>query len=136
MHGRSATESRGPAGEGKSGDLDHLNFPLSSLRDAEKSFRERAELARGGTEGKACRLTGYEKGQFRDGPVGAEGYGACLGHDLERSLAIAILDTSLMVGQHVEEITVFVAAQAQLQREAQDTLLRNVEGTRAEMETF
>ena len=68
--------------------------------------------------------------------VGVEGYGACLGHDLERSLAIAILDTALMVGQHVEEISAFVAAQAQLQREAQDTLLRNVESTRAEMETF
>lgn len=68
--------------------------------------------------------------------AGAEGYGACLGHDLEQSLAIAILDTALTVGQHVEPITAFIAAQAQLQLEAQESLLRNVESTRAEMETF
>jgi alpha-D-ribose 1-methylphosphonate 5-triphosphate synthase subunit PhnG len=68
--------------------------------------------------------------------AGVEGYGACLGHDLEQSLAIAILDTALMIGLHVDEITAFVAAQTQLQHDAQETLLRNVESTRAEMETF
>jgi alpha-D-ribose 1-methylphosphonate 5-triphosphate synthase subunit PhnG len=65
-----------------------------------------------------------------------EGYGACLGHDLEQALAMALLDVALCAGLHVETITAFIAEQERLLLQADETLLRNVESTRAEMETF
>lgn len=68
--------------------------------------------------------------------VALEGYGACLGRDLEQSLAIAILDAAIQCDVKKAAITNFVQAEATLQREADDKYLRQVESTRVEMETF
>lgn len=65
-----------------------------------------------------------------------EGYGACLGHDLEQALAIALLDAALRAGIETDRITAFLA-RAAADREAADAdLLRAAESTRAQMETF
>lgn len=77
-----------------------------------------------------------------------EGYGACLGRDLEQSLAMAILDAvmqappqpSAKAGRGFASfhaaILDFVTAQAQAQQDADADLLRKVEATRVEMEVF
>lgn len=65
-----------------------------------------------------------------------EGYAACLGRDLEQALAIAILDASLSAELYVEPIVRFVNAQAERQQRADESLLKQVEQTRVEMETF
>jgi len=77
-----------------------------------------------------------------------EGYGACLGRDLEQSLAIAILDALMqsvppsMLRQGVQTFSLqtaiieFVTAQAEVQEAADHELLRKVEATRVEMEVF
>ena len=76
---------------------------------------------------------------------GVEGYGACLGRDLEQSLAVGILDTFLRVHDDEaspaeraieERIHSFIAAQAKMQLEQDAALMRQVEATRVEMETF
>jgi alpha-D-ribose 1-methylphosphonate 5-triphosphate synthase subunit PhnG len=65
-----------------------------------------------------------------------EGYGACLGRDLQQAIAIAILDAALQAGQQTETINAFLDRQAKQHAEADNTLLRKVESTRVEMETF
>jgi len=65
-----------------------------------------------------------------------EGYGACLGRDLEQSLAIAILDAALQADRLADPIWHFVRGEKSRQKQADDALLRQVEATRAEMETF
>jgi alpha-D-ribose 1-methylphosphonate 5-triphosphate synthase subunit PhnG len=76
---------------------------------------------------------------------GVEGYGACLGRDLEQSLAVGILDTFLRVHDDEaspaesaleERIHSFIAAQANAQLEQDAALMQRVESTRVEMETF
>lgn len=67
---------------------------------------------------------------------GAEGYAACLGRDLEQSLAIALIDAAMQAGIAAERITTFIDAQAAAQRDADELLLRQVEATRVELETF
>ena len=76
---------------------------------------------------------------------GVEGYGACLGRDLEQSLAVGILDTFLQVlddeaspaERAIEErIHAFIAAQANVQLVQDAALMQKVESTRVEMETF
>ncbi len=65
-----------------------------------------------------------------------EGYGACLGRDLEQALAIALLDASLSAKLHLEPIEAFVQAEALRQEDKDEALLKQVEKTRVEMETF
>lgn len=65
-----------------------------------------------------------------------EGYGAVLGRDLEQALAVALLDAALQANLLTEEIMAFLDAQAQFQTAADELLLRQVEATRVEMETF
>ncbi len=65
-----------------------------------------------------------------------EGYGVCLGHDVEQALGIALLDAALTAGIWLDAIFQYVAEQANTQTESDTTLLRAVESTRAEMETF
>lgn len=65
-----------------------------------------------------------------------EGYAACLGRDLQQALAIAILDAAIRGGQATDKISRFVTTLAQLQAKADDLLLRQVEATRVELETF
>jgi alpha-D-ribose 1-methylphosphonate 5-triphosphate synthase subunit PhnG len=70
------------------------------------------------------------------GPDAVEGYGACIGRDLEQALAIAIADACLRAGLHGDEITRF-AEEQRMQRELQDRdLMARVSATRVEMETF
>lgn len=68
-----------------------------------------------------------------DGP---EGYGMVLGRDLEFAMAVAVLDLALSSGIMIEDLNVWLANQAQAQREQDIELLRKVEATRVEMETF
>lgn len=76
-----------------------------------------------------------------------EGYAACLGRDLEQSLAIAIIDAVMQATGTEHSDPVFTPAlraavlqvvqeQAAAQAQADDTLLRKVEATRIELETF
>jgi hypothetical protein len=51
-------------------------------------------------------------------------------------MALALLDAALMAGIHQAQITEFVAAQAELQQQADEALLLQVQATRIEMETF
>ncbi len=67
---------------------------------------------------------------------GVEGYGMCMGRDLVQAVAIAILDAALTAGVMTEEITAFIDRQAKQLASADDYLLRCVESTRVEMQTF
>lgn len=68
--------------------------------------------------------------------AGSEGYGACLGRDLEQALAIAILDAAVRSRSLLAEIGRFAADQAARLERADADLMRAVEATRVEMETF
>lgn len=67
---------------------------------------------------------------------GVDGYAACLGRDLEQAMAIAVLDAAIQAGLHHERIEPFLRETAQKIAEAEETLMRKVESTRVEMETF
>ena len=67
---------------------------------------------------------------------GCEGYGACVGRDNLQALAIAILDAALASGRMSWQILGFVAQERERQAEADRELLRMVEATRVELETF
>lgn len=71
--------------------------------------------------------------QLKDG---IQGYALCVGRDLLHALAAAILDAALQANLQTERITAFLEAQQTQQRQADETLLRQVEATRVEMETF
>jgi alpha-D-ribose 1-methylphosphonate 5-triphosphate synthase subunit PhnG len=66
----------------------------------------------------------------------AEGYGACLGCDLEQALAIALLDAAIVAGLARDRIRAFIQQQAVEQAKADGQLLQQVEATRVELETF
>lgn len=65
-----------------------------------------------------------------------EGYGSVLGRDLQQALAVAVLDTAVQSNLFIDEIMAVVRAEAETQAAAQEQLLRQVEATRVEMETF
>ncbi len=65
-----------------------------------------------------------------------EGYGACLGRDVEQALGIAVLDAAWRGGIATRRIEEFAADQALIQAEADERLLRQVEATRIALETF
>lgn len=65
-----------------------------------------------------------------------EGYGMIVGRDLTAALAVAIVDAALTAGVMVETIERFLMDQKHAQAEADADLLRKVEATRVEMETF
>jgi alpha-D-ribose 1-methylphosphonate 5-triphosphate synthase subunit PhnG len=65
-----------------------------------------------------------------------EGYSLCLGRDLEQALAVAIIDAAAAADIARNDIETFVAEQAMQQAVDDDLLLREVEATRVEMETF
>lgn len=67
---------------------------------------------------------------------GAEGYGACLGRDLEQALAIALLDAAFSAGMARAEIAAFTREQAAALSAADEQLLRQVAATRVDLETF
>ena len=63
-----------------------------------------------------------------------EGYGMVTGRDLERAMAVAVLDAGRALG--LPEVMAFVAREAALQEAEDAYLLRRIEATRVEMETF
>ena len=67
---------------------------------------------------------------------GAEGYGACLGRDLEQALALALLDAALTAGTATAQIAAFLAECAQQLVDEDAALARAVGTTRVELETF
>lgn len=67
---------------------------------------------------------------------GVEGYGALTGRDLERAMAIAVIDASLAAEVETNRIEAFLRREHLLQVEADESLLRKVEATRVRMETF
>jgi alpha-D-ribose 1-methylphosphonate 5-triphosphate synthase subunit PhnG len=69
--------------------------------------------------------------------VGAvEGYGACLGRDLEQALAIALIDAAVQSGIAQGELAAFVGSQAEALAALDRQLLTQAEATRVEIETF
>lgn len=67
---------------------------------------------------------------------GTQGYAVCLGRDVVQSLAIALLDAALQADIQSEAISAFIAQQQIVQQQSDNDLLRQVEATRIEMETF
>jgi len=59
-----------------------------------------------------------------------EGYGACLGCDLEQALAIALLDTAMAAGMARNRIQAFIREQAAAQAEADPSLIAGGGSTR------
>lgn len=67
---------------------------------------------------------------------GVEGYAVCVGRDLQQSLAVALLDAALTADIMTSNIHAFIAAQHAAQQADDEQLLKKVEATRIEMETF
>ena len=68
--------------------------------------------------------------------AGVEGYGMVTGRDMERAMAMAVLDAAWSSGAARAAVADFVARQSARQ-EADDTArMRAVEATRVDMETF
>ncbi len=69
-------------------------------------------------------------------PGGAQGYAACTGRDAEQAIACALLDAAIRTDAFADRVRAFVEAQAAANAAADEALLRNVNATRVEMETF
>lgn len=69
-------------------------------------------------------------------PAGDEGYGMVIGRDTVQAMALAVLDACVATNMMSDEITEFVTLQARLQADADAEMLKQVEATRVEMETF
>jgi alpha-D-ribose 1-methylphosphonate 5-triphosphate synthase subunit PhnG len=65
-----------------------------------------------------------------------EGYGACLGRDLECALGMAIVDLAFQSGLLRDEVQAFLERAAREQQAQQSALFAGVEATRVQMETF
>jgi alpha-D-ribose 1-methylphosphonate 5-triphosphate synthase subunit PhnG len=65
-----------------------------------------------------------------------EGYAACLGRDVEQALALALIDAANAGGVAQKKIAKFLAAQSVNLEHADAEMLKQVEATRVEMETF
>jgi len=65
-----------------------------------------------------------------------DGYGMRRGHDLEASMAMALVDLAMATDVRVSECKEFCAAQAEALQQADEEVLRRVEATRVNMETF
>lgn len=66
----------------------------------------------------------------------AEGYGMIVGRDLERAMAMALIDAARTAGIATGRIAAVLAEAAAETAAAEDALLRRVAATRVEMETF
>lgn len=67
---------------------------------------------------------------------GERGYAAVLGRDLEQALAVAVLDAASRLARFEGQVARWAAEQIEAQQREDETLLREVEATRVEMETF
>lgn len=65
-----------------------------------------------------------------------EGYGMVTGRDLERAMAMAVIDAAALAGRETDRIARFIEAEASHIRAADEERLRAVEATRVDMETF
>lgn len=64
------------------------------------------------------------------------GYGMRCGYDLEASMAMALIDLAINSGVETASCYAFCEKEALYLNEADDEVLRHVEATRVEMETF
>lgn len=67
--------------------------------------------------------------------AGTEGYGVVVGRDLDRAMAMAVVDAAASLGQ-TPEIRAFLHREAAEQAATDTARLREVEATRVDMETF
>lgn len=67
--------------------------------------------------------------------AGTEGYGMIVGRDLERAMAMAVVDAVASLGQ-TPDIRRFLEREASELAAADTARLREIEATRVEMETF
>jgi len=67
---------------------------------------------------------------------GEEGYGMVIGRDSVLAMALAVIDVCIAKNIMVDEISAFISQQSQLLEDADTDLLKQVEATRVEMETF
>ena len=67
---------------------------------------------------------------------GVQGWAVCAGRDLVQALAVALIDAALTAGIESARIYAFLDVQSREQTAADELLLRKVEATRVEMETF
>ncbi|MFK0160956.1 phosphonate C-P lyase system protein PhnG [Rhizobium sp. NPDC090279] len=65
-----------------------------------------------------------------------EGYGAVVGRDLEHAMAMAIIDAAIAAGHRADLILELLDAERRHQQEEDQQLLKKVEATRVQMETF
>ena len=65
-----------------------------------------------------------------------QGYGMRRGHDLEASMAMALVDLALAADVRAPDCKAFCDAQAKALQAADSVVLRRVEATRVNMETF
>lgn len=68
--------------------------------------------------------------------AGHIGYGMITGRDLERAMAMAVIDLHLASAGQNQAVTGFLAKEAALLAAQDDQRMRQVEATRVEMETF
>jgi alpha-D-ribose 1-methylphosphonate 5-triphosphate synthase subunit PhnG len=66
----------------------------------------------------------------------AQGYGMVRGHDLELSMAMALVDLACALGVQPEACAAFIDREAAALDTADAQTLRRVEATRVDMETF
>ena len=69
-------------------------------------------------------------------PAGHVGYGMVTGRDLERAMAIAVIDLSVAAHGRDSATNTFLADEKTHQAHADAERMRQVEATRVEMETF
>ena len=67
---------------------------------------------------------------------GRAGYGMITGRDLERAIAMAVIDLALAIQPTSDPITQFLATERAHLAQLDDARMRRVEATRVEMETF
>ena len=68
--------------------------------------------------------------------TGRTGYGMITGRDLERAMAMAVIDLALAIQPTSDPITQFLATERAHLAQLDDARMRRVEATRVEMETF
>lgn len=68
--------------------------------------------------------------------AGHVGYGMVTGRDLERAMAMAVIDLHIASCDADEAITTFIETERAHQKAEDDARMRLVEATRVEMETF
>lgn len=67
---------------------------------------------------------------------GRIGYGMVTGRDLERAMAMAVVDLAMAIDPAADPITQFMASERADLDQRDDARMRRVEATRVEMETF